>query len=234
MYHIISKVKENISEKLIGEKATNLIRLKKRDFNVPDFFIISSDIDNVKLFKIDIEKNYDNLGDGLVVVRSSAIGEDDVNQSFAGQYKTILSVSKGGLINAINECRDSLNSQHALAYSKDKVVNKMAIIVQKMVFADISGVAFSADPVRNDKNFIIIESVKGSCDQLVSGMITPNHYVVNKKEINKAGLSENIKEVAFITKEIENKFGYCVDIEWVIQEGVLYILQVRPITTLNK
>ncbi|MDD4803856.1 MAG: PEP/pyruvate-binding domain-containing protein [Candidatus Pacebacteria bacterium] len=234
MYHIISKVKGDISEKLIGEKATNLIKLKKRDFNVPDFFIISSDIDNVKLFQIDIGKEYDNLGGDLVAVRSSAVGEDSVSQSFAGQYKTILSVSRDGLMDAINECRDSLNSQHALAYSKNKIINKMAIIVQKMVLADISGVSFSADPIRNNKNFIIIESVKGPCDQLVSGMVTPNHYVINKDKINEESLSENIKEVAFITKEIENKFGYCVDVEWVIQDGILYILQVRPITTLDK
>jgi phosphoenolpyruvate synthase/pyruvate phosphate dikinase len=233
MYHIISKVKENIfSEKTIGGKAKNLVELGEKHFNVPNFFVISSDIEDIQLVQGDIEEAYDNLGGGLVVVRSSATGEDSVKQSFAGQYKSILSVPKGGLITAINDCRDSLNSRHALAYSQNKTGYKMAVIVQKMIFADLSGVAFSADPVRNDRTVIVVESVKGACDQLVSGMVTPDHYIIQKDKIDAERVPESIKEVAFIIQEIENKFGYCVDVEWAIQDGILYILQSRPITTI--
>ena len=235
MYHIISKVKENIfSEKTIGGKAKNLIELGEKHFNVPDFFVISSDIDDIQSFQSNIGEAYDNLGGGLVVVRSSAVGEDSTKQSFAGQYKSILSVSKEGLITAINDCRDSLNSRHALAYSKNMTGNKMAVIIQKMIFADLSGVAFSADPVRNDRTVIVVESVKGACDQLVSGIVTPDHYEIKKDKISKESVPGDIKEVALITTAIENKFGHPVDIEWAFQNGILYILQVRPITTINK
>jgi pyruvate,water dikinase len=234
MHYIVSKVKEKIpSEKSIGGKAKNLIWLVEKYFKVPDFFVISSDINNIQSFQRDIEEAYDNLGGGLVAVRSSATGEDSTKQSFAGQYKSILSVSKDGLITAINDCRDSLNSHHALAYSKNMTGDKMAIIIQKMIFADLSGVAFSADPVRNDRTVVVVESVKGSCDQLVSGIVTPDHHEIRKDKINEESVPENIKKVALITTAIENKFGHPVDIEWAFQNNTLYILQVRPITTIN-
>jgi len=235
MYHIISYVKDDkISEQNIGNKARNLIELKKFGFNVPDFFVISSDINDISLIQKEIYEAFDNLDSGQVAVRSSAIGEDSVNKSFAGQYKTILFVSKENLMSAIEECRESLKTTYALSYSKGNIVNKMAVIIQKMVFANISGVAFSADPVRSDKSVIIIESVDGQCDSLVSGMVTPNHYVIKKNKMSERNIPDNIEMIAKITKEIENKFKYYIDIEWAIQDGVLYILQSRPITTLNR
>jgi len=232
MYHIISNVKgENSSENNIGSKASNLIKLKELGFNVPDFFIISSDVNDISLIKESVYECFDNLGGGLVAVRSSAIGEDGVNKSFAGQYKTILSVSKDNLISVIGECRESLNTNHALSYSKGNIINKMAVIIQKMIYPDISGVSFSIDPVNNDRKIIIVESVNGLCDSLVSGFVNPDHYIIVKDKIEKSNVPSSIKKVAEITKELELKNKYCVDIEWAIQDNILYILQLRPITT---
>lgn len=234
MQYIISSVKNDKQpEQLIGNKAKTLIELKNAGFNVPDFFVIPSGVSNSSLIQEDIFKAFDELGCSLVAVRSSAIGEDGLKKSFAGQYKSILNVSKENLIKSIEECLKSIDTIHALSYSQDRVVNKMAIIVQKMVFAEISGVSFSADPVRNDRSVIIIESVNGLCDSLVSGEVTPDHYVIDKDKIFDVDVPDNIKEVAKITKEIELKLKYFVDIEWAIQNSILYILQARPITTLN-
>lgn len=233
MQYIISSVKNDKgSEQHIGGKAKTLIELKKLCFNVPEFFVISSDCD---IFAVQekILEEYDSLGGGLVAVRSSAVGEDGSIKSFAGQYKSLLNVSKENLVNAIKECIDSLNTAHALSYSQNNVVNKMAIIVQKMIFAEISGVAFSADPVRNDRSMIIIESVNGQCESLVSGKCSPDHYAISKDRPFEINIPSNIQNVANITKEIESKLGYFVDVEWAICENVLYILQARPITTLN-
>lgn len=233
MSHIISSVKDNnSSERYIGGKAKTLIELKNLGFNVPDFFVISSDIQNIISIQNDIHKAYDDLG-GIVAVRSSAIGEDGVVKSFAGQYKSILNVSRECLIGAIEECIESLNTTHALVYSQNNAVGKMAVIVQKMVSADISGVAFSADPVKNNKSVLIIESVNGPCELLVSGKVTPDHYVISKNNITGSNIPNDIKCVAEVTKEIENKLGYFADVEWVISKSDLYILQARPITTLK-
>ncbi len=234
MSYIISSVKDNnYSEQSVGGKAKTLIELKDLGFNVPDFFTISSEIKDIYSIREDILSAYDNL-QGVIAVRSSAVGEDGVKKSFAGQYKSMLNVSKEGLMDAIKECRESLNSAHAVLYSQGDVLTKMGIIVQKMIFADISGVAFSADPVRNDKSVIVIESVNGTCESLVSGDVTPDHYVINKDKIEELNVSEDIKRVAEVVKEIESNLGYFVDVEWAIQGGVLYVLQARPITTLVK
>lgn len=234
MQYIISSVKNDKSSgQHIGSKAKTLIELKDFGFNVPDFFVISSDISDISTVQESIFEAYKNLGCDFVAVRSSAIGEDGLKKSFAGQYKSVLNVSKENLINAIKECLESLNTIHAISYSQDKTVNKMAIIVQKMVFAEISGVAFSADPVRNDKSMIIVESVNGQCEDLVSGKCSPDHYVINKDMPSEISVPSNIQEVAEITKQIESKLGYFVDVEWAICENNLFILQARPITTLD-
>jgi rifampicin phosphotransferase len=233
MHQIISDVKnDSCPDQHIGNKAMTLIELKNFGFNVPDFFVISSDVYDIISVQENIFKAYENLGSGFVAVRSSAVGEDGLKKSFAGQYKSVLNVSKGNLINAIKECLESLSATHALSYARGKATDKMAVIVQTMIFPEISGVAFSADPVRNDRSKIIIEYTNGQCEALVSGAISPNHNVFSKDGDYGENIPENIKNVAQITKEIENKLGYFVDVEWAIYNNELFILQARPITTL--
>lgn len=233
MAHIISSVKENNSAQTIGGKAKTLIELTDYGFNVPDFFVLSSDVENIDLIKDEIFKAYDDLGDSVVVVRSSAVGEDGTIKSFAGQYKSILNVTKEKLIQSIKECIASLKTAHASAYSINNPIDKMAVIVQRMIFPNISGVAFSADPVRNNKDILIIESVNGQCELLVSGAVTPDHYDIYRDNINNSDVPKDIKLVAEITLQIENKLGYFVDVEWAIENNNLYVLQARPITTLK-
>lgn len=234
MQHIVSSVKNNEKRlSKIGNKAKVLIELKAYGFNVPDFFVISSDVSDVLFFENEIFNQYEKLNSELVAVRSSAEGEDGLKKSFAGQYKTILNVSKEDLLIAIRECVDSLDAPHILVYSQNKRIESMAIIVQSMVVAEISGVAFSADPVRNDTSVIIIESVQGPCELLVSGKVNPEHYIIHKDLQMDSKVPDSIKQVAKTTKEIEEKLGYFVDIEWVFSGGELYILQARPITTLH-
>lgn len=234
MQYIVSSVKNNnISSLEIGNKSKVLVELKSFGFNVPDFFVISSDVSDIFAFQDEIFDQYEKLGSGLVAVRSSSIGEDGLNKSFAGQYKTVLDVSKDDLCESIKECVDSLSAVHALAYSQNENIKKMAVIIQRMVIAEISGVSFSADPVRNDKSVIVIESVNGPCDLLVSGKVNPDHYVLNKETFEGVEIPDIIKDVAIVTKEIEEKLGYFVDVEWAFSGGELHILQARPITTLH-
>lgn len=121
----------------------------------------------------------------LVAVRSSATAEDMPGTSFAGQQATYLDVKgEANLINAVRECWASLFTARSIYY---RVINKiphervkLSVVVQKMVQSEVSGVMFSIDPVNNDKDRIIIESVWGLGEMIVQGSVVPDTYVVQK------------------------------------------------------
>jgi pyruvate,water dikinase len=103
-----------------------------------------------------------------------------------------------------------------------------------------SGVIFTVDPVSRRRDRMIIEAVFGLGEQVVSGEVTPDHYVVDragdvKREhiIHKRVLEpEEIRELAALGSLLATHFGTPQDIEWAIEEGKIYLLQSRPITTL--
>lgn len=120
----------------------------------------------------------------LVAVRSSATAEDLETASFAGQMRTLLNVKgKKQLIMSIKKCWASLYTPRAIFYRKHHRIQKtsMGIIVQKMIDADKSGVMFTADPTTNDKTKIFIEASFGLGEAVVSGLVVPDHYVVDKE-----------------------------------------------------
>lgn len=225
---------------LFGGKATNLAFLKKNEFNVPDGFCISTQINKLtEDVKDRIMQKLKNIT-FPVAVRSSATAEDSRNSSFAGQFKTFLEInSERGLFVAIEKCQNSLNSKNVQAYLKDKDAKnvKMAIIVQKMIKADYGGVVFTIDPV--GKKNILIEIVKGSGEKLVAGEMIPNTYHADRKDFSikqkettfefDENLLMNISKIAL---KIEKLFSYPQDIEFCIKDNELFILQSRSITTL--
>jgi pyruvate, water dikinase len=126
------------------------------------------------------------LKDPLVAVRSSATAEDLPEASFAGQQSTFLNVQgEALLIEKIREAWASLFTARAIFY---RTTNKfdhfkvgIAIPVQKMVASEMSGVMFTLDPVKNDKKVITIEAIYGLGEMIVQGMVTPDHYEIEKK-----------------------------------------------------
>ncbi len=120
-----------------------------------------------------------------VAVRSSATAEDIPGASFAGQHATFLNV-KGGdnVVKAIKKCWASLFEPRAIFYRVEKgfAHSKVAIsaIVQVMVESEKSGVAFSVDPISQDKNKMVIEAVYGLGEAIVSGEVTPDKYTLHK------------------------------------------------------
>ncbi|MBI2641303.1 phosphoenolpyruvate synthase [Candidatus Roizmanbacteria bacterium] len=137
---------------------------------------------------------YDNP---LVAIRSSATAEDLPGASFAGQQETFLNV-KGEtlLLKKIKDCWSSLFTERAIYYRKQQGFDHMkvglAVVVQRMVQSDKSGIAFSVDPISADRNKIVIEAIYGLGEYIVGGKVTPDHYevdkrslVVTKKEIKK-------------------------------------------------
>jgi pyruvate, water dikinase len=214
---------------------------------------------------------YAALGGGRddvpVAVRSSACAEDSEAASFAGQQETFLHVRGGDAVRArIRDCWASFFSERALFYRSEKGSLEdlgMAVVVQRMVHADVAGVLFTCDPVHNRRDRMVVEAVLGLGEAAVSGAVTPDHYVlkrdgrVRKAQVHeqpyaivageaggvierplspdeggarKAG-DELLAELARIGADLEERVGVPQDIEWAVQDGELYVLQARPVTT---
>lgn len=195
-------------------------------------------------FEKELEKNFDKLAFGPVAVRSSSSLEDLGSASFAGQFETYLNV-KGleELKKSIKECWASFYSTRAIMYRLGNNINDedagMAVLVEQMVKAKYSGVMFTEAPDKNGK--ILIEAVAGEGESLVSGKASPESYLLNKADLaiveSKADSKMNsklIRDIADLGLKIEKDFNAPQDIEWCVdQEGKVWILQSRPITTLS-
>jgi pyruvate,water dikinase len=133
----------------------------------------------------DIEEAYRGFGEeSLVAVRSSAIGEDGEAASFAGQQETFLNIrGADNVTRCVKECWASFFTPRALFYRAQKgelTATLMAVVVQEMVFAEKSGVMFTVDPVQNRRDHIVVEAVFGLGEGVVSGLITPDQYVLDR------------------------------------------------------
>ncbi len=136
----------------------------------------------------EIEKHYRTLNADRVAVRSSCIAEDLPGHSFAGQYDTYLGIANlKDCIEAVKKCWASLWTLRAYEYRErngfDHLKINMAVIVQSLIPADTSGVVFTADPVTGRRASIVIEACFGLGEALVSGKVTPDRFVVDKKKL---------------------------------------------------
>ncbi|MCJ7425934.1 MAG: phosphoenolpyruvate synthase [Dehalococcoidales bacterium] len=134
------------------------------------------------------EKAYNDMGGGLVAVRSSATAEDLPEASFAGQQRTFLNVhGEKQVVIAVQECWASLFEPRAIFYRHhqgfDHFKVGIAVPVQKMVQSHTSGVMFTLEPVTSASDRIVIEAVFGLGEAIVSGEITPDLYIVSKEKL---------------------------------------------------
>ena len=126
---------------------------------------------------------YRKLGGGAVAVRSSATAEDLPEAAFAGQQETFLGINdETALLDAVRRCWASLWSDRAIAYRAHhgmaNISVKLAVIVQQMVPAEIAGVLFTANPITGARDETVIESSTGLGEALVSGLITPDQFML--------------------------------------------------------
>lgn len=121
---------------------------------------------------------------GYVAVRSSATAEDSASAAWAGQLDTFLNTTEDTLLANVQKCWASLFTPRAIFYRLEKELHKqkisVAVVVQKMVQSEVSGIAFSVHPVTEDRNQLIIEAGFGLGEAIVSGAITPDSYVIEK------------------------------------------------------
>ncbi len=206
----------------------------------------------------------------FVAVRSSATTEDLAEASFAGQQDTYLNIKgKEELVEKVKKCFASLFTSRATYYRIKKGFKheqaSLAVVVQKMINADKSGVMFSKDPNYKNDN-VVIEAVFGLGEGIVSGRITPDKYEVSKEleildkktadkkiALTRNSAGENItiklreeksKEQVLTVSEIkmladyglklEEHYNKPQDIEFAVEDSKIFIVQTRPITTLEK
>ncbi len=222
----------------------------------------------------EIKVNFKLLNSKFVAVRSSATVEDSASAAWAGQLESYLNTTDKDLLVNVQKCWASLFTPRAIFYRFEKFGKEthlqkisVAVVVQKMVESEMSGIAFSVHPVTQDYNQLIIEAGLGLGEAIVSGQITPDSYVVEKvprrildKNVvtqtrgmfrGKAGGSEwrdvpkehgepptlsdsQIFELSDLILKIESHYGFPCDIEWAFEKEKFFIVQSRPITTLQK
>src|SRR3989344_4554941 len=136
----------------------------------------------------EIRKHFKKLCAKYVAVRSSATSEDSKSAAWAGQLDTFLNTTEEHLLENVQKCWASLFTPRAIFYRFEKGMHgkeiSVAVVVQKMVQSEMSGIAFSVHPVTEDHNQMIIEAGFGLGEAIVSGQITPDSYVVEKKPRN--------------------------------------------------
>ncbi len=215
----------------------------------------------------EIDTLLSEYGDSYYAVRSSAVAEDLPDASFAGQQDTFLFIRAADVCRMAILCWASYWNERAVKYRHDTGIDHlstgMAVVVQRMVSSDTSGVMFTVNPVDGSDD-VVIESAWGLGESIASGVITPDRFVlgrdgtVKERSIRhkvkgyflKDGSNQLIdiepsrmdspssddgllKDVLDLGLRLEEHFKAPQDVEWAVEDGVLYVLQSRNITTIT-
>jgi len=210
---------------------------------------------------------YTALGGGPVAVRSSATAEDLPDASFAGQQETLLNVhGPDAVVAAVRRCWASLWTERAVAYraQRDPASTghlSIAVVVQRLVAADVSGVMFTANPTTGRGDELVVTAAWGLGESVVGGTVDPDTFVVTGAEVratiggkavmtvatasgsaevptpaDRRGMStltdDEVITLAGLGRRLAAHFGGPQDIEWVLSRGDFALVQSRPITAL--
>jgi rifampicin phosphotransferase len=191
---------------------------------------------------------YAELGAGSVAVRSSATAEDLPGAAFAGQQDTYLDVTgEAAVIEAVQRCWGSLWTDRAIAYRSrigiDEAGIMIAVVVQRLINAEVAGVMFTADPISGNRETIMIEASRGLGEAVVSGLVTPDHYALDDQGLVRSfqhgdqdrsqRLPDSVlAELARLGTTVAKHFGRPQDIEWAYADERVWLVQARPMTAL--
>ena len=264
----------------VGGKGLNLGKLARAGFRVPKGFCVTTDAYRFSVDRLseqavgavkdlalapelitEIQAAHEKLQTATVAVRSSATAEDLAEASFAGQQDTFLNVTPDELLDALKACWASLWSERAIAYRETQGIANdrlaMAVVIQEMCEADVSGVLFTVSPLRPD--VAIVESNWGLGESVVSGAITPDSFhisretgevmernIATKREmVTDAGVRQvpddqqdvpsltdtQLQALTQLGMQVETLYRQPMDIEWALSNGQFVLLQARHITT---
>jgi phosphohistidine swiveling domain-containing protein len=231
---------------IFGGKACGLARLISLNARVPKGFAVSAATIPTKQWPIDTKHAFianvrELLAQGPVAIRSSAVGEDSAEKSFAGMFETVLGiVTEAEALAAANRCIESGKTERVKQYAGSHAAIPVGLVVQQQVAAQAAGVCFTCDPLGND-HAVVIEAVAGMGDPMVSGHMEPERFRVYcagtgqwEIPIEKAVPFISREEIRFIAahaKELEARFGGPLDIEWAVDNNrAMWWLQARPVT----
>ncbi|WP_135305583.1 pyruvate, water dikinase [Haloarcula amylovorans] len=220
----------------------------------------------------DILDAYDDFQNNpFVAVRSSATAEDLPDASFAGQQETFLNVSRADLLEKVKRCWASLFTQRAIYYRDEQGFDHeavdIAVVVQRMVDAEKSGVMFTSHPSTGEPE-ITVEAAWGLGEAVVSGAVSPDNYtydreaesvetvtvatkktmhvkdnetgetveksVPDEKQTERVLDDEELDSLHRLGELVENHYDQPQDVEWAIDDGGVFLLQSRPITTIDE
>ncbi len=255
----------------LKEKIEELVK-SGDDLDKIEEIILSSNISTEMKEILFSELKRANLDDCFLAIRSSGLDEDSGDHSFAGMFSSYL-YQKGHdqICQSIKKCWASAYSKRCIEYRINHNLStsdiSMGVVLQKMIDSQVSGVMFTRNPLDVvDKNTILIESIYGQCEGLVSGAIEGDSFKINRIDseasekklaqkdfkyiqncngygLDKKDLSDFEKESLSLSSEmliqvrdlgvkLENTYGLPLDIEWAIDDNQVFVLQMRPITTL--
>lgn len=238
----------------IGGKAKSLsLMIRNLKVNVPMGFAItseafncSSNSSNNNVISIlpdavnEIKDVITNLNDSKTyAVRSSALNEDGSSNSFAGQYETITNVKRDGVFDAVVKVFESSRNDRVKSYSQSFGEEKsgIGIVIQEFVNPEFAGVLFTSDPITGSSSAMIGNYVHGEGENLVSGNMNAMEFKFSSIKYNYSG-SDEFKPFGKVLYKyaglIRDFYQTPVDIEWAVSDGKVYILQARPITTLQR
>lgn len=240
----------------VGGKAASLFRMLQLGLQVPPFFVITAAAHRTNAsgkvetsLRAEIGESLQRLGgdSNAYAVRSSGLAEDSADFSYAGVFETILDVrGLDNVVAAVERCWASHRSAIAAAYREQRGVvddAAMAVVVQRMVAADWAGVSFSADPLTQSLSVAVINAAPGLGEALVSGHVNPEEIrldaltgrIIDRRiPANTAPFPDELRAAVLqVTQRAAQASGFPQDLEWAVQDGALYLLQSRPITTLT-
>ncbi len=232
----------------VGGKGRTLASLYQRGYPVPAGFIITSeDFSDNSLREEAWQRAVHHLnalrqgrGRTAFAVRSSALGEDSAHISFAGAFESVLgATSDNTILEAIHTVYRSRENERVQAYAQTQGQDgrhQMAVIVQKLVQAEMAGVLFTVDPVTGSHINMIGNFVHGLGDQLVGGEVTPDGFTLSRPGgayVGPDAFKNYGRKLFKLAQKLENELGEPQDIEWAVADGRLYLLQTRPITTMH-
>lgn len=240
----VSKLRDAFEIHQFGGKASNLARLLQANLPVPDGLAVGLGVFSKNgTLNSDARQQIEDALDPskYYAVRSSALAEDSLGASWAGQFETFLNTRASDVSAKIELCHNSIKAR-AKAYSKDKEEQgefQVAVVVQEMVDPTYAGLSFTKDP-STGTNKVMIEYVRGLGEPLVHGDVDPERIVWNRSKKKVIEQTENeipipLGELISLSERVEKAFGDVPqDIEWAYDGKQIWLVQARPITTLQE
>ncbi|WP_120495743.1 PEP/pyruvate-binding domain-containing protein [Kiloniella sp. EL199] len=209
--------------------------------------LLKSELPEAFIEELETSLSMHDLQHADLAVRSSAVGEDGVSASFAGQHQSILSVRGiDALILAIKQCFASLWTPAAVAYRTrmgfDVLDVTMAITLCKMIGGrteTTAGVAFTVDPVTGRRDIMVVEAVTGLADALVNGQVQGCRYEITRQHLTASAVQNgplSDRQLELLAEQLSRLHwtmgdgDTAYDTEWVFEGNDLYFVQARPVT----